>query len=1476
MSKLILPDDPEFHQPTVWGDAIAKGLTPKSASDKIVKQASQEAANQVRYAQTMLTPTQEWWYKQAQMASPGINNMVTSPMWFSPIHTPMNWQIASKRREIYNWCRFFYTNEAKVAAAIDFYCFDPTMQVLLADGRQKAISSVQPGDLVRSHDGSSNVVKNKFVRRTRETMLSVAVSGICGGKTMRVTTGHEILTERDGEITFVKAGELRKGDYLLTPILYDSIPDCETINKDLAWLLGVYAAEGCGIPYEKELSDGSVHKRFKGVYFTISIDERDFADRIRSAVHRVYGENKVTITEIPEKGKIRISAYGLQIADDLIGLCPGMSRTGTKRFAPVVMGFGKKTLLSILCGFLDGDGCFNAANGFQGVGVSKTLCEQIANICDILGLEYSFTSTRISKGNRQTCYNIRISRRSCDLLSDACYKIYEHQIDESKIRNTPYFAKGKYIYRKIRFIKEYEYEGNVYDLEIENSHSYVVNRVAVHNSGFPLNGFDLACKDNNVLKFFEHKIVRKLDLLNILRQVASEYYMLGDVFVHTDIECPHCGGTARDPKTGRMCNHPDGMISKLRILNPDWIEVHQPVISDEPYIVLIPDEELTTIVMRRRPRQIYDSLPDYIKQYVAAHQPIPLSNRVTSHLKHMPVPYGTYGTSLIRRLFQTLAYKTKIMTANWIVAERLIVPVRIVKIGSDQRPASSADISDVQMQLAATANDPNLTIVTHHNFELEWYGACFPQTNDIQVLTPEGWKTYEEINDDDLVGTFNKESGILEFQQFTQRHEYEYDSSLYGPLYSFGDKLMDIPVTPNHRMLVRKGRWTDRYDTVMSQDVKRHHKIPCRVGWNGKLPPSLPYRSCSALSNMSLHDFLRFAGYYVSEGHVQKWFKSRVSTEKVPQSIGISQNVDQPAYEKIKSLMYGISDRAYIHKDERREVATHTVKISDVRLADYMVQEFGAGSSEKLVPRWILDLPKAELRIFLNAAMEGDGQTREMKTGRRFRYSTVSKHLADDIFEIVLKLGYTPYVTVESVKSLHRSDIYRVSWSNLNRTKERQVQDISRRDYKGKVWCLTVPNEYLVVRFSGRCFIVGNSGKILQVTSEMEYVGKEILDGFMLNQALLNGEMASYSSAQVGVETLIRRIESFRYILAEWVQENIFRPVAEMQGFVDEAESEKIGEKVYLYPKLKWFDLNIRDKTQYHQILLQLHDKQIISTQTLCEELDIDYDQEVARLRYEQIQGGGAAMMAGGAPGAGGMGPMPGGGGPAGGPLGPAAGPGGEMAPGGDMGGAGGMPGGDLGGPMAPAAGVQKVTKKGKGGQQEDVAPATPPTVRLTSLEQKMAQMLFRSVDAQGIHRDQVRAQFPVENPHGGKPYSLDFALPKLKLAIEVDGEVWHNSPKKIASDKERDYLLAQRGWTVLRYDDSTIEEAPKAVEQSVFEYIKNMADKYRSGLKTASIDEGAGINLYQLKKGKLSNLDDDWGRYVRPTHKTKIGDLSR
>jgi very-short-patch-repair endonuclease len=262
-------------------------------------------------------------------------------------------------------------------------------------------------------------------------------------------------------------------------------------------------------------------------------------------------------------------------------------------------------------------------------------------------------------------------------------------------------------------------------------------------SDFSMNGFETQCKDSRIKRFFDNWN-KKVNLDKWNKFISRENYMLGDVFPMAEIQCPHCRGMMINTE-GERCSHDKAIFRRLVVLNPDWIELQRSQFSDDPVITLLPDEELKRVVFYRQPIEIYERIPKYVQSLIMQQRPIPLSNECVSHIAHMPSPYGPgYGVSMIRRLFKILTYKDKLMTAQWIVAERLILPIRLVKVGDAQRPASQADITDIQQQLAMVSSDPNLTLVTHHAVDYDWVGA----SGKVLQLSNE----YEFINKEILQG----------------------------------------------------------------------------------------------------------------------------------------------------------------------------------------------------------------------------------------------------------------------------------------------------------------------------------------------------------------------------------------------------------------------------------------------------------------------------------------------------------------------------------------------------------------------------------------------------------------------------------------------------------------------------------------------------------------------------------------------------
>lgn len=260
---------------------------------------------------------------------------------------------------------------------------------------------------------------------------------------------------------------------------------------------------------------------------------------------------------------------------------------------------------------------------------------------------------------------------------------------------------------------------------------------------FPFTDFEHQMHDPVRGEHFD-RLKKRLNLVKWVQLIAYEFFAIGDVFPFISFACNQCGGTGITLE-GYECNHEGGHISKVAILNPDSVDVKMnPFDPDSSIISMMPDDTARNIVTSGKPEEIYRLIPDHMKSLILQNRPIPLSNRAVTHIKHDEIAYQTYGRSLLAPLFPTLAYQDKLKQAQWIISERHILPTKVVKVGNDQRPASSGDIADVQRQLGVTANDPNLTLVTHHAFDYEYVGA----SGKVLQLT----KEYDMINKEIVQG----------------------------------------------------------------------------------------------------------------------------------------------------------------------------------------------------------------------------------------------------------------------------------------------------------------------------------------------------------------------------------------------------------------------------------------------------------------------------------------------------------------------------------------------------------------------------------------------------------------------------------------------------------------------------------------------------------------------------------------------------
>ena len=138
------------------------------------------------------------------------------------------------------------------------------------------------------------------------------------------------------------------------------------------------------------------------------------------------------------------------------------------------------------------------------------------------------------------------------------------------------------------------------------------------------------------------------------------------------------------------------------------------------------------------------------------------------------------------------------------------------------------------------------------------------------------------------------------------------------------------------------------------------------------------------------------------------------------------------------------------------------------------------------MPSWIKNASTELIKIFLTAAIAGDGWTQnDHRT-----YCTISRKLADDMQELFLKIGRYSMLKERHPKDLNRNAStirgQKVYSKNIQyhiseiRTKraylycKNHASGISEKEYNGQVYCATVPNGTLICRRNGKTFMAGN------------------------------------------------------------------------------------------------------------------------------------------------------------------------------------------------------------------------------------------------------------------------------------------------------------------------------------------------------------------------------------------------------------------
>mgnify|MGYP001608259172 CR=1 FL=1 len=331
-------------------------------------------------------------------------------------------------------------------------------------------------------------------------------------------------------------------------------------------------------------------------------------------------------------------------------------------------------------------------------------------------------------------------------------------------------------------------------------------------------------------------------------------------------------------------------------------------------------------------------------------------------------------------------------------------------------------------------------------------------TADTELLTNFGWKSSSSLNGTEEVATLSHNKELV-FQKPTQYYQTKYK----GDMVYCNARGVNQLITPNHTMITRERNGTFRFK--LAKDLKKADMIP--VASSGILKDEKEYFTFNG-TKIDTDLWAEFIGWFVSEGYSA----GKIRMPGDGYRIGICQFIPENQ-DKIAALLNKLPFHWFFNRGR--------FLISNKVLWMYLSQLGKAG--DKYIPHEVKNFPKHSLLKLIETMVNGDGW--EHKNNRTI--ATISNSLKDDIAEVLVKTGKAvSIVKREQKESFMKStgriinkgqDIFYITERNMDKACLRNAEGknlIESREHSSDVYCVSVPNETLLVRREGITSFTGN------------------------------------------------------------------------------------------------------------------------------------------------------------------------------------------------------------------------------------------------------------------------------------------------------------------------------------------------------------------------------------------------------------------
>ena len=381
-------------------------------------------------------------------------------------------------------------------------------------------------------------------------------------------------------------------------------------------------------------------------------------------------------------------------------------------------------------------------------------------------------------------------------------------------------------------------------------------------------------------------------------------------------------------------------------------------------------------------------------------------------------------------------------------------------------------------------------------------GECVPPGTEI--LTLSGWKKIENIDDNEIIATCNLSTGETEYQAIDQKIEIQFSGKLHK---IHNHSTYNMVVTPNHNHVLwdRKNipykiSSTELLDIARGTNKTKRSWIShsafkrAFTNWKGEDPETFLIDGKEIDSQL----WAAFLGIYLAEGHSSGVYKSY---RQAYHNVVITQNSGETA-NKIMNLMQQLPWN-FTTKESLEKRFDFCIRNSE--LHSHLVQL--GGSREKFIPDYAKNWSPRLLSILLEWMLYGDSLHR--KNGA-IEYATSSRRLANDVQEVMLKLGHASTIRVRKpyerispdpgqvILAENQSDMHIVYMHTSNAvSSDLRFMKIDEIEYDGPVYCVNVKNGTWLMRQNERVAWTGNCDHPDSSVVELKKVSHIIREAWM-------------------------------------------------------------------------------------------------------------------------------------------------------------------------------------------------------------------------------------------------------------------------------------------------------------------------------------------------------------------------------------------